>query len=222
MRYQHLTHAAKLAAAYLASLDERFVGPRPDPAQLRDALGAALPETGADPVAILDDLARAADPGLVASAGGRYFGFVVGSSLPSALAADWLSSAWDQNAGFHALSPAAAAIEEVVSRWVQELLGLSAEPSVGFVTGGQMANVTGLAAARHRVLARVGWDVGSRGLNGAPLVRVLASAEAHGTIDRALALLGFGADCAERVPCDENGAMRADAFAELLAAESGA
>lgn len=214
-----LTRTAALAAAYLASLDERFVGPRPDPAQLRDALGAALPETGADPVAILDDLARTADPGLVATAGGRYFGFVVGATLPSALAADWLSSAWDQNAGFHALSPAAAAIEEVVARWLLDLLGLSPDAAVGFVTGGQMANVTGLAAARHRVLERVGWDVASRGLNGAPRVRVIASAEAHGTIDRSLALLGFGADCAERVACDDNGAMRAEAFAALLAAD---
>jgi glutamate/tyrosine decarboxylase-like PLP-dependent enzyme len=132
-----------------------------------------VPERGEDSTIVIDALVAGIDPGLVAGAGPRYFGFVTGGALPAGLAADWLVSAWDQCAAFHSLSPAAAAIEEVASAWILDLLGLPATASVGFVTGGQGANITCLAAARHAVLARAGWDVGKDGLIGAPPLRIL-------------------------------------------------
>jgi glutamate/tyrosine decarboxylase-like PLP-dependent enzyme len=170
---------------------------------------------------VVAGLARAAEPGLVANGGGRYFGFVVGGSIPAALAADWLTAAWDQNAGLYVLSPAAAVVEEIAGGWVAELLGLPAGVSVGFVTGAQAANTTGLAAARHEVLRRAGWDVEAAGLAGAPRVRVLAGEERHGTVDRAVRLLGLGTDSIEPVGTDAQGRMRPDALAERLAAGSG-
>jgi glutamate/tyrosine decarboxylase-like PLP-dependent enzyme len=150
----------------------------------------------------------------VTTTGPRYFGFVVGGSLPAALAADWLTSAWDQNAGLAVLSPAAAVVEEIAAGWLAELLGLPAGVSMGVVTGAQMAIVTGLAAARHDVLARAGWDVGRDGLTGAPRVRVLVGDERHVTVDQALRLVGLGAPVV--VPADGQGRMRADALADVL------
>ena len=144
-----LSSAAQHALEYLVDLDERPVAARVDAAGVRDALGGPLPEHGEDPTAVIDALVAGAEPGLVASAGPRHFGFVIGGALPAALAADWLVSAWDQCAAFHSLSPAAAAIEEITSAWTLDLLGLPATASVGFVTGGQGANTTCLAAARH-------------------------------------------------------------------------
>ena len=144
-----LSRTASIATDYLASLATRPVGRPVDLAALRTAMGGPLPEDPTDPLTVVEDLAAAADPGLVASAGPRYFGFVVGGSLPAALAADWLTSAWDQNAGLYVLSPAAAVAEEVAAAWLVELLGLPAGTSVGFVTGATMANFTALAAARH-------------------------------------------------------------------------
>ena len=153
-----LSSAAQHAREFLDSLDERPVAARVDAAGVRDALGGPLPEHGEDPATVIDTLVAGAEPGLVASAGPRHFGFVIGGALPAALAADWLVSAWDQNAAFHALSPAAAAIEEIVSEWTLDLFGLPADASVGFVTGGQAANTTCLAAARHAVLAKAGLE----------------------------------------------------------------
>jgi glutamate/tyrosine decarboxylase-like PLP-dependent enzyme len=152
----------------------------------------------------------------VASAGPRYFGFVVGGSLPAALAADWLTSAWDQNACFHVMSPAASVAEEVAGRWLVELLGLPEATSVGFTSGATMASFTGLAAGRHALLARAGWDVERRGLFGAPELPVIVGDEAHATIHAALQLLGLGRDRVTRIPADEQGRMRPDALAKAL------
>jgi glutamate/tyrosine decarboxylase-like PLP-dependent enzyme len=214
-----LRAAAQHAEAYLATLDERPVAARADAAGVRSVLGGPLPGHGEDPVAVIDALAAGAEPGLVASAGPRHFGFVIGGALPAALAADWLVSAWDQCAAFHSLSPAAAGIEEIASAWTLELLGLPATASVGFVTGGQGANTTCLAAARHAVLSRVGWDVERDGLIGAPPVRILCGEQAHATIYTALRLLGLGAETATRIPADDQGRMNPEALAKALAAK---
>jgi glutamate/tyrosine decarboxylase-like PLP-dependent enzyme len=170
---------------------------------------------------VLERLAAAADPGLVASPGPRFFGFVVGGTLPVAIAADWMTSAWDQNAGLEVLAPAAAVVEEVCERWIVELLGLPAGASAGFVTGGQGANTTCLAAARHAVLRDAGWDVEERGLIGAPGVDVYVGEEAHTTIFSSLRLLGLGAGRAQRIPADDQGRMDAAALATRLGAADG-
>ncbi|MGH3636518.1 MAG: pyridoxal-dependent decarboxylase, partial [Mycobacterium sp.] len=198
-----LDAAAQHAKVFLDTLDGRSVSARVDAADVREALGGPVPEHGEDPNAVIDTLVAGADPGLVASAGPRYFGFVTGGALPAALAADWLVSAWDQCADFDSHSPAAAAIEEVTSAWTLDLLGLPATASVGFVTGGQGANTTCVAAARHAVLARAGHDVETDGLIGAPPVRVLCGEQAHVTIYTALRLLGFGAPMS--VAADDQG-----------------
>jgi glutamate/tyrosine decarboxylase-like PLP-dependent enzyme len=201
------THAAELAAAFRASLPDRPVGLPADLDGLRRVLGGPLPENGADAQKVVDRLAASVDPGLVATAGPRYFGFVTGGSLPAAAAADVLTTAWDQN-GFNVVySPAAAVTEQVVGGWLKDLLGLPASTSVGFVTGSQEANTVGLAAARHHVLARAGWDVERSGLSGAPRVRLVASEERHATVGRALRFLGFGDAALETVRADANGAM---------------
>ena len=197
-----LSLAARLAAEHLATIDRRPVGPT-GPV----GLDAELPEEGVAAERVVSELAAGAAPGLVASPGPRYFGFVTGGALPVAVAADWLTSAWDQNAALGVMSPAAAAAEDVVGAWVRELLGLPAGTSVGLVTGAQAANVTALAAARHAVLARAGWDVGRDGLTGAPPVRVVVGEQAHATIGVALRLLGLGEGRAERVPADDQGRM---------------
>jgi glutamate/tyrosine decarboxylase-like PLP-dependent enzyme len=216
-----LDQAYRLALAHLTGLPERPVGSRTSPALMRAALGGPLPEQPVPPGEVVAALAAAAEPGLVATASGRFFGFVFGGATPAALAADWLTATWDQNAGLYATSPAAAAVEEVAGGWLTDLLGLPAHASVGFVTGAQMANFTGLAAARHEVLRRAGWDVEARGLTGAPPVRIIASAGRHGTIDRALRFLGVGTDAITAVPVDDQGRMRADALATALTGHTG-
>jgi glutamate/tyrosine decarboxylase-like PLP-dependent enzyme len=217
MSDEPLRRAAELARAWLETLADRPVGARGDAAGLH----GPLPERGEDPLAVIEALAAAAEPGLVASAGPRYFGFVTGGALPAALAADWLTSAWDQNVAMHAMSPAAAVAEQTVAGWVCELLGLPAGAGVGLVSGAQMANATALAAARNAVLARAGWDVEERGLIGAPPVRVIVGAEAHATVFNALRLLGLGRATAVRVAADEQGRMRAGELARTLAAGGG-
>jgi glutamate/tyrosine decarboxylase-like PLP-dependent enzyme len=212
-----LERTAGLAGDFLATLPERKVFPGASADELRKALGGALPLDGEDPLRVVENLARAADAGMVASAGPRYFGFVVGGSLPAALAADWLVTAWDQDAGLYVLGPAAAVVEDVAAGWVLELLGLPRSASVGFVTGGQMANFTGLAAGRHAVLAAVGWDVEEQGLSGAPPVNVVVGAEAHVTVFSSLRMLGLGMGRALPVKADEQGRMRPDALKEALA-----
>jgi glutamate/tyrosine decarboxylase-like PLP-dependent enzyme len=209
-----LRRTAELAADYVESLDERPVFPSVDPAELRAALGGPLPEEPMPAEGVLDELVAAAEPGVVAMGSGRYFGFVIGGALPAALAADWLTSAWDQNAGLYVGGPSASVVEEVTREWLVELLGLPADAAIGFVTGTQMAHVTGLAAARWHVLDAVGWDVGVRGLTGAPHVRVLVGDKRHVTVDRALRLLGLGAP--EVVAADDQGRLVPDALREAL------
>ena len=212
---QLLESTAQLAAAYRDSLDERPVRALLGAAELGEELGA-LTDAGEDPKQVIAELARLGATGTTASAGPRYFGFVVGGSTPAALAADWLVSAWDQNGGLYALSPLVSAVEEVTGGWLRELAGLPASMSVGFVTGCQMASFTALAAARHRLLHSAGWDVQAEGLFGAPPIEVLVGDEAHYTIFMALQLLGLGGARVKRVPTDAQGRMRADALGAML------
>jgi glutamate/tyrosine decarboxylase-like PLP-dependent enzyme len=184
---------------------------------LKEAFGGDLPEQGQDPVEVIDLLARAGEPGLMATAGPRFFGFVIGGSQPVALAADWLTSAWDQNVGLYIASPTVAVLEETAGRWLNELFGLPVDSAVGFVTGGQMANFTGLAAGRHALLARAGWDVSEQGLFGAPEIHVVVGDEVHVTILRALRFLGLGQARVKRVRADAQGRMDPDALPAVLA-----
>jgi glutamate/tyrosine decarboxylase-like PLP-dependent enzyme len=215
-----LSDVAARAADYRAGVGEDAVFPRGEPAAaVRAGLGA-LREEGAEAAVVLAELAAAVAPGLVATTGPRYFGFVVGGALDAATAADMLAVAWDQPAFNAVTSPAAAVAEEVAGAWLKDLLGLPGTASFGFVTGGQGANTVGLAAARHRVLADAGWDVEQDGLVGAPAIRVLASGERHATIDRALRLLGLGAAALEPVAADGQGRIDVAALAHALAARS--
>lgn len=218
-----LARTAELATAYLDSLDERPVALPVDLERLRAAIGGPLPDDPTSPVEVLDWLAAAADPGLVASAGPRYFGFVFGGGVPAALAADWLASAWDQNAVVYVASPAAAVVEEVAGSWLVDLLRLPAGTSVGFVTGATMANFTAMAAARHAVLDRMGWDVERQGLQGAPLVTVITHAGTHVTAYASLGMLGLGreGDRVRTIASDDQGRMRPDALRAELAGLDG-
>jgi glutamate/tyrosine decarboxylase-like PLP-dependent enzyme len=216
-----LESTARLAAAYRESLGERPVRSLMSAADLERALAVPLGEAGENPAAVIAALARIGAEGSVASAGPRYFGFVIGGSTPAALAADWLVSAWDQNGGLQATSPLVSAIEEATAGWLRELAGLPPSMTVGFVTGCQMASFTGLAAARHRVLRDADWDVEAQGLFGAPPIEVLVGDEAHYTIFMALRLLGLGGSRLKRVPVDRQGRMRPDALATLLASVDG-
>ena len=209
-----LRRTAELAADFLDSLEARPVFPQASADELRASLRVPLQAEPLDPAQVVEELAAAADPGLVAMPSGRYFGFVIGGGLPAALAADWLTCAWDQNAGLYVGGPSASIVEQVVREWVCDLLGLPPDSSIGLVTGTQMGSVTALAAARYRVLERVGWDVGRDGLAGGPAVRVLVGDKRHVTIDRALRLLGLGAP--EAVAADDQGRMRPDALRAAL------
>ena len=214
-----LRRTAELAADYLDSLGERPVFPDVTPDQLRQALGGPLPDDPLPAQQVVEELAAGAEPGVVAMGSGRYFGFVIGGALPAALAADWLTSAWDQNAGLYVGGPSASVVEQVTRDWLLELLGLPGESSIGFVTGTQVAHVTALAAARWHVLDAVGWDVGSEGLAGAPRIRVLVGEQRHVTVDRALRLLGLGTPTT--VAADDQGRLLPDALADALAGASG-
>lgn len=216
-----LAHTTRLALQFLDGVDARPVGARASRTDLEAALGGPLPDTGTDAITTLTQLAASADPGLVASAGPRFFGFVTGGAVPVSVAAEWLASTWDQNGALYVMSPAAAVIEDIAARWVLGLLGLPSTSSVGFVTGCHMANVTCLAAARHEVLRRAGWDVERRGLQQAPRVHVVIGDEAHVSILAALRLLGIGTDEVYRVPVDTSGRMRTEALDATLAALTG-
>ena len=211
-----LEHTTRLATKYLENIRDRHVGATATADELRAQLGGELKDTGEAGDVIVETLAHAAEHGTVATQGPRYFGFVVGGSVPAATAADWLVSAWDQNAGVYVLSPLVAVIEDITAEWLKSLAGLPNFWSTGFVTGCQGANLAGIAAARHHVLAAAGWDVGAQGLFGAPPIDIVVSDESHYTIFNALRILGLGASRVRRVPTDEQGRMLADKLRETL------
>ncbi len=216
-----LVRAARHSAEYLSQVTDRTVRATATADELREALGGPLPDSGDDPIAVIDRLARAGLTGTAATQGPRYFGFVTGGSLPVATAADWLVSAWDQNPGVYVLSPMVSVVESVAAGWICDIVGLPRTWSVGFVTGCQMANFTALATARHHLLRQAGWDVEASGLVGSPPIDVIVSDESHYTIFTALRLLGLGAERVRRVPTDGQGRMRAAELANVLRGGTG-
>jgi glutamate/tyrosine decarboxylase-like PLP-dependent enzyme len=206
-RYEVLDDAARLAHGFIESLPARPVGSQAGIEELRSRLARPLCEEGEDARVVIEELARDAEPGLIASPGPRYFGFVIGGALPVAVAADWLTSAWDQNAGGYVAAPSLSVVEEVAAGWVRELLGLPAGCGIGFVTGCQMAHFTCLAAARDAVLRDAGWDVEAKGLQGAPELCVIAGDHAHVTVTVACRMLGLGAERIRLVATDDQGRM---------------
>jgi glutamate/tyrosine decarboxylase-like PLP-dependent enzyme len=216
-----LRRTAEIAAAYLASLPERPVRADASLDELRSALRVALDDASQPALQVIEELVPAADPGLVGTQSPRYFGFVIGGGLDAAIAADWLTSVWDQNGGGYPAGPSAAVAEEVACEWLLDLLGLPDAAGVGLTTGCQMAHFTCLAAARHRALADAGWDVEADGLFGAPAIRVLVGAKAHTTVFAALRMLGLGSRRVELVAADDQGRMRASELARLLASGEG-
>jgi glutamate/tyrosine decarboxylase-like PLP-dependent enzyme len=205
------------ATGFLDGLSGRRVAARTDVEGVAAALRRPLPDEGAEPLEVVEELIAGAEPGLVAMPSGRFFGWVIGGVLPATLAADWLTSTWDQNAGMLASSPGAAGAEWVASEWLLDLLGLPRNSAVGFVTGAMIANFTCLAAARHDVLRRAGWDVEGDGLHGAPSVTVIVGEERHETVDVALRFLGLGEQRSIVVPADDQGRIRLDALTDTLA-----
>lgn len=212
-----LAQVLAYARTYIESRGRREVWPRATLADLRSAIGGALPEESVDPASVVRDLIRAAEPGIVTTTGPRYFGFVTGGAVPATVAAEWLAAVWDQCASLFALSPAAVVAEEVASSWLLDVLGLPSTCSTGFVTGCHMANFTALAAARHELFRRAGWDVERNGLAGAPPLRVIVGGEVHISVIGALRLLGFGSASVVRVAADDQGRMRAGSLAAALA-----
>jgi len=210
-----LKEAADRASRYLENLDDHRVFPSPESINRLTQFDEPLPENPTDPKTVLALLDDNGSPAAVASAGGRYFGFVTGGSLPASLAANWLAGAWDQNGVFVASSPIGATLETIALRWLLDALGLPPKAAGGFVTGATMANFTGLAAARHAILKKQGWDVEAQGLFGAPPITVVVGDEVHVSLLKALSLLGLGRDRVIRVPVDGQGRMRADALPEL-------
>jgi glutamate/tyrosine decarboxylase-like PLP-dependent enzyme len=204
-----LEDAARRAAEYLASLPERPVAPTAEAVRRLSALDVPLQDEARDPQQVLAELDELVTPATMAMAGPRFFGFVIGGSLPAALAANWLAGAWDQNAGLYSITPGVAHLETVVLRWLNELFGLPAGTTGAFATGATMANFTSLAAARHAVLERAGWNVEADGLFGAPPVTMIVGEEVHITVLKALGLLGLGRNRVVRVPADAQGRMRA-------------
>ncbi|HEY1387765.1 MAG TPA: aminotransferase class V-fold PLP-dependent enzyme, partial [Ktedonobacterales bacterium] len=208
-----LTHAL----AYLDQLDDAPVGATASLAELRRRFGGRLPQAGIEAIQVIDELVADAAGGVVGSASGRFFGWVIGGSLPAALAADWLTATWDQNAARYTGGAAIAVIEEVCGVWLKEILGLPEAASFALVTGSQMAHVTCLAAARHALLTRRGWDAERDGLTGAPRFRVLTSAQHHGSLERAVRLLGFGTRSLRELPVDDQGRLLPTTLSQALA-----
>lgn len=214
---QLLKRTSDLALEFLETLPERPVGRPVNYAALLESMGGELPAEGEDSLQVIEQLVKTANPGLVATAGPRYFGFVIGGAHPASLAADWLTAAWDQNAGAYVLSPAAAAAEEIVRIWLLDMFGLSPEMSLGFTTGGTMANFTALAAGRRALLQSVGWNVEEQGLFGAPEITVVTNAESHISVFASLQMLGLGRERVVKVQADQQGRMRPDALQAVLA-----
>jgi len=210
-----LLQAAARAARYVANIGERRVAPTAGGIGRLDALGGFLNDEPRDPLKVIAELDEFGSDATVASTGPRYFGFVTGGSLPAAMAANWLAGAWDQNGALTIQSPVGTKVEEIAAGWLIDLLGLPASTGVGFVTGATMANFTALAAARHALLARAGWDVEDRGLFGAPEIKVVAGAEVHVSLLKALSMLGLGRGRMTSVPADEQGRIRAELLPAL-------
>lgn len=211
--------ATKYAQAWLDNVTNRGINPEMNIDQMRAIFGGPLPQGPTNPAEVIDRMGQFAEPGLMNMPSGRFFGWVIGGTLPAALGADWLVSAWDQNAGMRNTTPAVVAMEEIAGEWIKDILGLPETADVGFPTGATMANFTGLISARHKVLSDVGWDVNSKGLNGAPAIRVLVGAERHITIDLALRYLGLGAPI--EVEADDQGRIRIDKLRAELSRGSG-
>lgn len=207
--------AAERAGRYLSAMDDRAVAPTQEALDALSYLGGPLPHRPTDAATVLDMLDTFGSPATIASAGGRYFGFVNGGALPAALAAKVLASAWDQNAAIRAMSPVAVHLEQTALGWMRELLRLPEGTASALVSGATMANLGCLAAARHALLARQGWDVESQGLFGAPPIRVITSAESHVSVGKALAILGLGKDRVHKVPTDDQGRLRVDLLPEV-------
>src|SRR5690242_4427399 len=216
-----LPRVAEIAAEYLASLPERPVREDASLDELRSALRVALAEEPQPPMQVIEELVAAADPGLVVTQSPRYFGFVIGGGLDAAIAADWLTSVWDQNGAGYPVGPSAATVEEVACEWLVDLLGLPGDAGVGLTTGCQMAHFTCLAAARHRVLSDAGWDVEADGLVGAPPIRLLVGTKAHTTVFAALRMLGLGSRRVELVAADDQGRMRVSELERVLSSGDG-
>jgi glutamate/tyrosine decarboxylase-like PLP-dependent enzyme len=216
-----LRRTADLAADFLDTLDERPVFPRDSVDEIAEALGGPLPRSPSDPLEVVELMAREIERGVVATAGPRYFGYVIGGALPATVGADWLTTIWDQCAGLGALGPSASVVEVIVGDWLKEIFGLPAHSSFAITTGCQMAHVTALAAARHRVLATRNWDVRERGLAGSPPISVVVGRHRHVTVDRALRLLGIGSAQLVVVDADEAGRMRPDSLQAALADADG-
>lgn len=211
-----LDAAVQPIRSYLRSLPTRRVGHDADPDEVRRAVGAELTQQGEDPAAVIADLAARVEPWVTAHASGRFFGFVIGGLHPAALGAELLVSAWDQNAGLFAPTPGVSILEEQAADWLVDLLGLPRVTSTAFVTGGQMATFTCLAAGREHVLRAAGWDVGADGLQGAPPVHVVLKDGVHSTVPRALRFLGLGHSSGQRVACDDQDRVDVDALAAAL------
>ncbi len=220
--HKALERAFDHSLAHLENLDRSPVTATAGLDALRSRLGKAFPSEGTAPDQVISELAGEVEGGIVGSAGGRFFAGVVGGALPAALAADWLASAWDQNAVLYATGPAAAVVEEIAGGWLKEIFGLPASAGFALVTGCQMAHVTCLAAARHALLAKRGWDVIERGLYGAPPIRILSGDERHGSIARAVRLLGLGLQQIVDLPTDAQGRLRADAVEQTFAEDPSA
>ncbi|MEQ8850501.1 MAG: pyridoxal-dependent decarboxylase [Phycisphaerales bacterium] len=210
-----LIDAAERGAAYLARAGERGVAPTAGAVAALEAFDEALPDGPTDDAAVLAMLDEVGSPGTVATAGPRFFGFVIGGSVPASVAAGSLAQAWDQNAGLHVASPTVSKLEAVAGAWVLELLGLPAGSSFGFVTGATMANFTAICAARHALLRRAGWDVEDRGLYGAPEIKVVVGEQVHTSVQKGLALAGFGRGRVHTVRSDDQGRMIAAELPEL-------
>ncbi|MFZ0819791.1 MAG: pyridoxal-dependent decarboxylase [Candidatus Acidiferrales bacterium] len=217
---QPLDLAFRTAISYLEDLDQASVATTTDLQTLRQRLGKSLSVEGTLPERVVADLVRDVEGGLTASAGGRFFGWVIGGSVPAALAADWITSAWDQNGAIHATSPAAGVVEEVVGKWLKQMLGLPEHASFALVTGCQMAHTTCLAAARHALLARGGWNVEEKGLYGAPTIRILSSGMRHGTFERAIRLLGLGKEQVKILASDAQDCLEPNALENELRRDS--
>ena len=207
-----LIDASARATRYISEIAGRRVAPRPEDIARLSSLGGPMPEEPCDPQSVLALLDNVGSPATVASTGGRYFGFVIGGALPAALAANWIAGAWDQNGGMRVMSPVSAALEEITLAWLCELLGLPPSTGVGFVTGATMANFSCLAAARHALLERAGWDVEENGLFGAPPLTVVVSDEVHVSALKALSMLGLGRSRVVRLPSDDQGRIKPDSL----------